>query len=357
MPPSIRIRLKQSDLCQDLPIPSYTPQPGPSRARAIINKGPKLPKLTFVGHGKTLHQINTFLPRKEKPPELPHDPENPFLEHEDLPDLGESTRHRQKRANQWRRWQDEIIPSLIVPYMTYLYQSQSLREPVSVASYTCSCGASRSLEVILLTFDSLLKINLTICACVPTAPLQLLERGFFACAPLFPSLAIELKVLDFVSELFVNIAPNCTAWCNTVEKFLARRAYRLQAEGSLRKRFSNALVWYNALKDATASFTEELLSIDREFIFNLRDGMAATPDDFYDREPFSSPLSRRNNDHATPRTASAGPSRPAARVPSSNPFPEPQPRVRPSDHLRSRCPLCFGGDFLPSRKENGMNRD
>ncbi|KAG6806682.1 hypothetical protein H0H92_010427 [Tricholoma furcatifolium] len=29
----------------------------------------------------------------------------------------------------------------------------------------------------------------------------------------------------------------------------------------------------------------------------------------------------------------------------SNPFPDPRPRSRPSEYLRSRCPLCFGGDF------------
>ncbi|KAG6805763.1 hypothetical protein H0H92_014258, partial [Tricholoma furcatifolium] len=133
--PSIRIRLKQSDLSEDLPavsLPtaSYTPQPGPSRPRAI-KSGPKLPKLTFIGHGKTLQQRNTFLPRKDQPPplrELPHDPENPFFEHGDDQDIGDTTRHRQKRANQWKRWQEEVIPSLIDPYMTYLYQSDSLRE-------------------------------------------------------------------------------------------------------------------------------------------------------------------------------------------------------------------------------------
>ncbi|KAG6912429.1 hypothetical protein DXG01_014678, partial [Tephrocybe rancida] len=29
----------------------------------------------------------------------------------------------------------------------------------------------------------------------------------------------------------------------------------------------------------------------------------------------------------------------------SNPFPDPAARVRPSDYLRARCPLCFGGEF------------
>ncbi|KAG6807338.1 hypothetical protein H0H92_007961, partial [Tricholoma furcatifolium] len=349
--PSIRIRLKQSDLSEDLPavsLPtaSYTPQPGPSRPRAI-KSGPKLPKLTFIGHGKTLQQRNTFLPRKDQPPplrELPHDPENPFFEHGDDQDIGDTTRHRQKRANQWKRWQEEVIPSLIDPYMTYLYQSDSLRELVTVPSITCTCGATRSVEIILLTFDSVQKINLPICPCTPSLPLQLLQRGFFACAPIFPSLAVELKVLDFASELFVNIAPNSTAWCKAAEKFLARRGYRLHTEGSLRKRFSNALVWYNALKDATDRFVKEQLDLDREFIYHVRDGKSMTEDDFYKIDPFSSPLLRRDNNQQPHR------------IRSSNPFPEPKSRIRPSNHLRSRCPLCFGGDFSSLLKENGVQR-
>ncbi|KAG6804841.1 hypothetical protein H0H92_002060, partial [Tricholoma furcatifolium] len=34
----------------------------------------------------------------------------------------------------------------------------------------------------------------------------------------------------------------------------------------------------------------------------------------------------------------------------ANPFPDPQQRARPSDYLRSRCPLCFGGAFYQGRE-------
>ncbi|KAG6903828.1 hypothetical protein DXG01_014638, partial [Tephrocybe rancida] len=36
----------------------------------------------------------------------------------------------------------------------------------------------------------------------------------------------------------------------------------------------------------------------------------------------------------------------------SNPFPDPTARVRPSDYLRARCPLCFGGEFPRARPEH-----
>ncbi|KAG6806399.1 hypothetical protein H0H92_011474, partial [Tricholoma furcatifolium] len=36
--------------------------------------------------------------------------------------------------------------------------------------------------------------------------------------------------------------------------------------------------------------------------------------------------------------------------PCGNPFFSPLHRVRPSDYLRLRCPLCFGGEFPESRQ-------
>ena len=35
-----------------------------------------------------------------------------------------------------------------------------------------------------------------------------------------------------------------------------------------------------------------------------------------------------------------------------NPFPDPLARIRPSDYLRARCPLCFGGEFPRARTED-----
>ncbi len=51
--------------------------------------------------------------------------------------------------------------------------------------------------------------------------------GLFPCAPSFPTLAVDLQMLDFVQELFVNAAPNLTAWCNTLESFLNSRKFKL----------------------------------------------------------------------------------------------------------------------------------
>jgi hypothetical protein len=69
-------------------------------------------------------------------------------------------------------------------------------------------------------------VSLPICTCTPPA-LQLLSLGLFPCAPSRPTLAVDLNMLEFVKELFVNAAPNTTAWCDTLESFLAGRKYKL----------------------------------------------------------------------------------------------------------------------------------
>lgn len=68
--------------------------------------------------------------------------------------------------------------------------------------------------------------TLTLCKCQPPA-LQLLRLGLFPCAPLEPSLAVDLTMLELVGEYFVHAAPNTTAWCDTLESFLGARKYKL----------------------------------------------------------------------------------------------------------------------------------
>jgi hypothetical protein len=69
-------------------------------------------------------------------------------------------------------------------------------------------------------------IKIRICHC-QTAGEQLLTAGLFPCSPHRPSLAVDVGVLEFVRRLFVNLPPNNTAFCNTLEGFLASRGYKL----------------------------------------------------------------------------------------------------------------------------------
>ncbi|KAG6912626.1 hypothetical protein DXG01_013241, partial [Tephrocybe rancida] len=237
---------------------------------------------------------------------------------------------------------------------------------------------------------------LTICPCSP-APRQLIQRGCFASAPLEPTLAVDFKVLDFVSTLFLHVAPNNTGWTDTVETFLTKQGYKLAYEGSLRKRFGNALVWYNVLQDATTRHIDQILRVARCHAIEIDNGMDISRE-FEENDPFSSPCARQTTPHPSssdedtppqslllaqsPPTPSQPPHTPR-RYPTvededehdeedspivvagfkrgrdednveepPNPFPDPLARVRPSDYLRARCPLCFGGEFPRARTED-----
>lgn len=52
-------------------------------------------------------------------------------------------------------------------------------------------------------------------------------RGLFGCTPVHPSLAVDLRVLDFVTRLFLRISPNNTVVCNTIDNFLKCQGYHL----------------------------------------------------------------------------------------------------------------------------------
>ncbi|KAG1876144.1 hypothetical protein C8R48DRAFT_745646 [Suillus tomentosus] len=213
--------------------------------------------------------------------------------------------NRQKKINQWRRWTNEVIPSLIAPYLAYLRKSTSLRnrielQPDEAAAFQCrSSCRRRALEITCILFNHIETLRIDCCTCAP-APLQLLARGYFACAPIAPSLAVDLQLLEFVKTLFVHITPNTTAWCETLEVFLAGHGYQLTTKDNLRRRFGNAYHWYSVL----CMSAEDHLS---NLIGNYR------------------PLPASSNEGLT----------------------------RPSDYLRSRCPICFGS--VDWRKSGTLN--
>ncbi|KAG2032591.1 hypothetical protein BDR03DRAFT_839176, partial [Suillus americanus] len=128
-----------------------------------------------------------------------------------------------KKFNQWQRWSNAVIPSLIGPYLTYQYKSSLLHHRPALQNdpveWTASCHR-RTLEVTCVFFNCtnspycyvaridrspyLKVLNIDCCPCAP-APLQLLKLGLFACAPIAPSLAVDLHVLELVRTLFVRI--------------------------------------------------------------------------------------------------------------------------------------------------------
>ncbi|KAJ3737991.1 hypothetical protein EV360DRAFT_58542, partial [Lentinula raphanica] len=153
--------------------------------------------------------------------------------------------HQHKRLVQTRRWQTEVLPRLIRPYMGLLRQTCNLKHKANREEKACTCmNVPRILSIVVVRFSKLEQLELPICACQPAA-VQLVEQGLFPCAPVHPTLAVDIRVLDFVTRLFLRIAPNNTAWADTINDFLYSQGYQLQGKDPLRRRFGNALQWYN----------------------------------------------------------------------------------------------------------------
>ncbi|KAG6848887.1 hypothetical protein H0H93_013143, partial [Arthromyces matolae] len=388
-----RLRISKKNLTKERPpTPSYTPVRGPSAHQIAAGKG-KLPSLVFIPLGQTLSQ-RSYLPDRPRTtlPVPPDNDDNPLLDHEI--DCGTEinhiplSKHRQKRERQWANWHD-CIPTLIACYLNLLHQTKSLREPPCPVEDDCLCdGPKRPLKVVVVRFECkslhseskhgpyalivLEEIVVQICECSPAA-YQLIKRGCFPSAPREPTLAVDFKVLDFVSTLFVHIAPNNTAWCKTIETFLSKQGYKLTTEGSMRKRFGNALIWYNVLQDKATAFVDKILSDTRRAITDLKDGL---PLDQGSDDWAPSPVDLGTPDYATPNNSPpprletpdcATPNNsPSPRTGSKrqleddgegeeddlldNPFKDALPRDRPSDYLRACCPLCFGGEFPRTEK-------
>ncbi|KAG1776142.1 hypothetical protein EV702DRAFT_1046312 [Suillus placidus] len=139
----------------------------------------------------------------------------------------------QKKQNQWRRWSQEVVPSLIKPYLAYCRRSESLQSNPDLGLLTgdnlrCSAFCRlRSLAVTCVLFD------------------------------------LDIRVLELVKNLFVRMTPNSTAWCDALENFLNERGYKLNTKDSLRRRFSNAYHWYTVLTIMSSDYLTTFISNSR----------------------------------------------------------------------------------------------
>ncbi|KAF9503327.1 hypothetical protein BS47DRAFT_1309968 [Hydnum rufescens UP504] len=69
-------------------------------------------------------------------------------------------------------------------------------------------------------------MTLTVCNCCPAAFL-LLKLGLFPSAPVYPTLAVNLDLLDFTSTVFQVQQPDIQGWTDSLQIFLRKRGYVL----------------------------------------------------------------------------------------------------------------------------------
>ncbi|KAF9060551.1 hypothetical protein BDP27DRAFT_1169169, partial [Rhodocollybia butyracea] len=134
-----------------------------------------------------------------------------------------------KQLKQWERWTSEIIPLLIPTYIELQCQTHSLRDEAAtnLEMRKCECCQStQKLSIWVYRFSKFKQIELWASECTK-ASVQLVHSGLFPCSPIFPTLAVDIRVLDFIWRFFLQIVPNYTAWCGTATDFLATQGYYL----------------------------------------------------------------------------------------------------------------------------------
>ncbi|KAL0569797.1 hypothetical protein V5O48_012165 [Marasmius crinis-equi] len=339
----------------------------------VFTQDPNLPTKTGqVGVAEPLQGNLPSTIKKTKPtPENENDAgeevrmENEAIEH--------WTPHLNKRNKQSQRWMTDVIPQLVLPYMKLLRVTEKLHQDPEPQFWPCCCGGRefRMLNITVVRFARLSEMTLQVCECT-SAGAQLVAMGLFPSAPCYPTLAVDIRVLEFVEGLFLRVAPNHRAWCDTVTDFLDNQGYRMKGKDPLRRRFSNAYQWYSILKLTTREHIDDMLSECRIQLstepepseerspspFSSRTSRPASPSSCYEYPPESSPPSSRPSsrleglyedqwDAGADEVSSQGSTSSRDENESRRKRPRvdetPTPLDRPSEYLRRRCPLCFGG--------------
>ncbi|KAJ7733445.1 hypothetical protein B0H16DRAFT_1732258 [Mycena metata] len=300
---------------------------------------------------------------EERAQEFVHDPDITAPTYEPLQD---STKYRRKRAEQWARWQTETIPLILPHFARVLHLTKSLHlvddlELPLPRPSDCTCIEFKTHSIVVVRFSKIEDINLRACKCAPLS-VQLVQGGLFGCAPVAPSLAVDMRVLEFARNLFLHVAPNNTAFCATLEGVLAAMGFQLEHQNSLRRQFGNTLMWYthayNRLKDKYTRNERGSRSFHRTTARAVLVTEHANPGaSAISKSSIGVVFTGHTNAGAAWASSSSilfaghgGGSATTIAVlffftklhPVKVPFPEPPPRTRPSEHLHKCCPGCFG---------------
>ncbi|KAK7459491.1 hypothetical protein VKT23_009474 [Stygiomarasmius scandens] len=314
-----------------------------------------------LSHGRGLYQVHE--PSQGPEPTLPEG--EAVVEAAPFEPLASPSKHAMKREKLLNRWKRQISQS-IEPYLELQRASDSLRllSPLRIRTSACECcHYTRQLTIDVVRFNKFESVTLWASDCESAAN-QLIRSGLFPCSPVHPTLAVDVRMLDFVTRLFLRVAPNHTAWCGAVEDYLRCQGYKLQGKDPLRRRFGNALCWFNSLQHATEQRVKSLLDHTRADLKNFSDtrdpnsisgARRASVEEVEDEDASTRrrPQNAEVDIEFTDIDASVGQSSRKRCHNSEEEFDGRQgsiPLDRPSEYLRSRCPVCFGGNFNPENK-------
>lgn len=170
---------------------------------------------------------------------------------------------RDHRRVQWERWTKEVIPRLVPVFMALVRESNHFAK-VAPQNWSCGCPPSaRTLKVVVVSFSGvfarlyrlqpglLTKTGVRkgeVCTCKPTV--LLLQNGLFPSAPVRPTFAFDVHMLEFVRELHLRSPPNKTAWSATLEAFFYKQGFKVSGKDIYRRKLASCLRWYTFLRVA-----------------------------------------------------------------------------------------------------------
>ena len=118
-----------------------------------------------------------------------------FVHYEDIsaPIPASSQKLGHKKACQWAWWRDDVIPSLIDHYLSYLASHQ---QPSHPTKHSCSCGNSRELSILVLYFDSMCSLHWILLSNLFALQRSRMSNYLYANAALH-----QLSLLPWISSL------------------------------------------------------------------------------------------------------------------------------------------------------------
>jgi hypothetical protein len=71
-------------------------------------------------------------------------------------------KQQHKKVKQWKKWTEDVIPSMLRPHLHLLHKSESLRTMLHPTKPQCAChGSSHRLRVVCVSFES----ECHVCSC------------------------------------------------------------------------------------------------------------------------------------------------------------------------------------------------
>src|SRR5258708_3241155 len=179
-------------------------------------------------------------------------------------------------------------------------------------SLECDCtGAHLGIQVLCIYMTHLETVSIQYCVKRPVTE-QLVQHGLFPCAPLRPTLVIDIFMLEWATTLFLHMALNVCAWTTTTEIMLKQEGYAFDTSDSLCCHFNNALMGQMVNAIPSPSQNQHCDDMIPPFPITLDE---------------STPIDGRKYQNAhQPPTFSFDPK-------------------APSNYLCSKCPCCFGSSF------------